>query len=202
MQPYDGHCLVSEQSLLLIDRSLAAGDFVKKSPSDAQSGTVISTSITCSLQPLCSEKEYFQRHQRPILGHYPSIGPHASKQGSHHEESNNPTDAKLSPPIQVPAGELTHWHNYREQDFIIYKNWVGQVKSIYDEVTIRLGNGSVVVLEDSEELEEPYYIQGTSSHELVERLDRAGFYKHHPRRYATGIGKPQAYPADAYHPGM
>jgi len=218
MQPYDGYCLVSEQSLFLVDRSLALGDVVKKSPSDAQSGTVISTSLMCSLEPLCNEKEYSKRHQMPVQGHYPSHGSHAPKNGqiSHSDEllhgfppsdslghypNLSPIDDQLSS-LQVSARELTHWNNYREADFIIYKNWVGQVKSIYDEVTVRLGNGSVVVVEDPDELEEPYYIPGTGSHELVQRLDRAGFYKYSPRKNAPVFGKPQTYPTDTCYPGQ
>lgn len=267
MQPYDGHCLLAEISLSLLDRSLAAGDVVKTAPSDAHSGTVISTSLMCSLQPLCSEREYFERHQRPVQGHYPSHGPYVSRRMPHHEllhgfprsvsagmyscdgnslQSwiahrvknvvsgsksgsihmlcsqqlfldpyfsyvpsntdyttgwNGVIEDKLPSCLQVPAGELTHWHKYCEQDFIIYKNWVGQVKSVYDEVTVRLGNGSVVVVEDPDELEEPYYIPGSKSYELAQRLDRAGFYKNSLRHPST-IGKPQADPGDTYYPGM
>ena len=76
---YDGYCLVAENSLELVDRSVAAGDVVKKRLSDTHSGTVISTSLMCSLQVLCSESEFSRQQYPPIQGHTPSQGPHAPK---------------------------------------------------------------------------------------------------------------------------
>ena len=40
--PQDGYCLIAERSLRLRDRSLVMGDIVKRKPSDAQSGRVLS----------------------------------------------------------------------------------------------------------------------------------------------------------------
>ena len=217
-EDYDGHCLVAESYLQLVDRSLATGDFVKKKLSDTQSGTVISTSIVCSLQPLCRGTEY-SRQQRPaVLGHTPSHGPHAQKPPNNRGTAPGPklvhgfpalTNSELSgfdplnTPIphliQAPASELKFWNNYREEDTLIYKGWVGEVRSVHDEVTVRLGNGSVVVVENAEELEEPYWVAGTPSYELAQRLDRAGYYQY---RQGLGVGKPQSIPAEPCYPGQ
>ena len=214
---YDGYCLVAERSLQLIDRALAAGDVVKKRPSDIQSGTVISTSLMCSLQPLCSKNLFLAQQHPPIHGHTPSHGPHAPKRARERAtiptpklvhgfppptspEINGlvPLNSAVPPLLQAPASELVFWNTYRVEDTLIYKGWVGNVRSIYDEVTIRLSNGSVVVVEDPEELEEPYWIPNTPSYELVQRLDRAGYH-----RYNTPIvSKPQSTLAQPYYPGQ
>ena len=214
----DGYCLIHESFLSLLDRSLAVGDTVKKSPSDAQSGTIISTSLLCTLQPLCDEAEYNRRHRPLPQGHIPSHGPHAPKHKSQLEGLVHGFPGPLTPArrleyfpqdlirssqtLNVPAQELKFWNAYREEDFIIFDNWVGQVEAVYDEVTVRLSNGSVVVVEDPEELEEPYWIPGTSSYELAQRLDRAGFYQYWPKNSHPGAGKPRAGLAEPCYPGQ
>lgn len=142
---YDGYCLVSESSLQLITRSLTTGDVVKKRLSDTQSGTVISTSLMCSLQPLCSEPDFSRQQHPPIHGHTPSHGPHAPKRtrknattpslklvhgfpASTSSELNRLTQLNTTAPplLQVPASELKFWNTYREEDTVIYKGWIGE----------------------------------------------------------------------------
>ena len=207
-QPCDGYCLVHESSLLLVDRALAAGDCVKRSPSSAQSGIVISTSLVCELQPLCSEAEYNRRERPTAQAFTPSHGPHAPKSKSKLKRTPMP-QARLPsctlpelPSLRVSAQELIYWHSYREEDFVIFQDWVGQVTCVYDEVTIRLSNGSVVVVEDSGELDEPYWIPGSRSRELVERLDGAGLYRYWPTKHAPGVRKPDTVPAEPCYPGQ
>lgn len=214
---HDGYCLVAENCLQLIDRSLAAGDVVKKRHSDIQSGTVIATSLMCSLQPLCSETEFSRQQYSPIQGHTPSHGPQAQKRAhkkattsspklvhgfpvpnSPERNGLDPLNIAISPNLEAPASELKFWNIYREEDTLIYKGWIGDVRSVYDEVTVRLANGSVVVVENPAELEEPYWIPGTPSYELVQRLDRAGYYQHH----TPTINKPQSIPAEPCFPGQ
>ena len=218
---FDGYCLVAENSLLLIDRSLAAGDVVKKKLSDTQSGIVINTSLICSLQPLCSQLDFSRQHHPQIQGYTPSHGPDAPKRSAKKATASSlqfahgfpappscepeglvPLDTPVSPLLQAPASDLKYWSTYREEDTVIYQGWVGQVRSVYDEVTVRLINGSVVTVESPEELEEPYWIVGTPSYELVQRLDRAGYYHHHPRTDTTVTGKPQWIPAEPCYPGQ
>ena len=214
---HDGYCLVPESCLQLIDRSLAAGDVVKKRHSDIQSGTVIATSLMCSLQSLCSETDFSRQQYPPIQGHTPSHGPQAPKRANKKATTSNPKlvhgfpapnsperngldplNTAVSPNLEAPASELKFWNTYREEDTLIYQGWIGEVRSVYDEVTIRLTNGSVVVVENPAELEEPYWIPGTPSYELVQRLDRLGYYQHHP----STINKPQSIPAEPCFPGQ
>ena len=213
LQPYDGCCLIPERSLELVDRSLAAGDVVKRSASDAQSGRVISTSLECSLQPICTEEAYNARRHPSAQGHHPSHGPRAPKledqrnsllhgfpkEGqANRSQSISQLDSFQNQDLKVHANELTHWARFREADFVAYKGWVGQVREVDDEVTIRLTNGSVVTVEKPEELEEPYFLPGSQSYYLAQRLDRAGFFKYRP----SGIGKPQGYPSESFYPGQ
>lgn len=214
-EDYDGYCLISEKSLKLVDRSLAAGDVVKRHPSDAQSGIVTSTSMICKLKPLSSVEAFHAKDYIPAQGHTPSYGPQApgSKSQRHrlnHGFPKTPPNRSLpssreqldspSPFFAAPAEELVHWNGYREEDIIIHKNWIGQVRSIYNEVAVRLTNGSVVVVEDPDELEEPYWIPGTLSYELMQRLDRAGYYM--SGSYLRIPGKPEAVPAEPCFPGQ
>lgn len=207
-QPCDGYCIIHESSLLLVDRGIAAGDCVKRSPSDAQSGIIISTSLMCTLQPLCSEAEYNRRQRPAAQGFMPSYGPYTPKSkpkpnGLPIPQSTSPLDTSPMPSsFRVPSQELTYWHSYREEDFVIFNDWVGQVECVYNEVTIRLSNGSVVVVEDSGELDEPYWIPGSKSHELVQRLDRAGFYRHCRTNHPPGVRKPDTVPAEPCYPGQ
>ena len=220
-EEYDGHCLVAESCLQLVDRSFAIGDVVKKKFSDTQSGTVISTSILCSLQPLCRGTEYARQQNPAVLGHTLSHGPHAQKPPKNRGTAPGPKlvhgfpsliNSELSgldplkTPIphliQAPASELKFWNKYREEDILIYKGWVGEVRSVHDEVTVRLGNGSLVTVENAEELEEPYWVAGTPSYELAQRLGRAGYYPYRPGKQALGVGNLQSIPAEPCYPGQ
>ena len=217
-QELDGYCLLAEDSLQLIDRAFAAGDPVKKKLSDSHSGHVLNTSLMCSLQPLCSPTSFSSRQYPPSQSHTPSHGPHAPKRAkrkasapktgldhgfstSENPESNvlAPLKTIVPPLLQAPASELKFWNDYREEDTVIYKGWIGEVTTVYDEVTVRLSNGSVVVVENAQELEEPYWIAGTSSYELVQRLDRAGYYQYHPR---GGDHTTQSFRAEYCYPGQ
>ena len=218
---FAGYCLLPESSLQLIDRSFVAGDVVKKKLSDAQSGTVMSTSLMCSLQPLYSENDFLRQRHPPIQGHTPSHDPHSPRRAgkkttvsdpklihgfppSTDPEVNELADSAATPSnlLQVPASELKFWNNYREGDTLIYKGWIGMIRSVYDEVTVRLINGSVVVVQNSDELEEPYWIAGTSSSALVKRLDRAGYYRHSTAEHPSGVGVPDSTPAEPCYPGQ
>ncbi|KAL8775521.1 MAG: hypothetical protein Q9209_000017 [Squamulea sp. 1 TL-2023] len=48
--------LIHTDDLILIDKYFARGDVVKKSPSDAQSGTVIGTTCSCNIRPFLASE--------------------------------------------------------------------------------------------------------------------------------------------------
>ena len=177
MEPYDRYCLVSESSLKLIDRNLALGDVVKRQSSDASSGMVISTSLWCTLQPSFTGLQDVE----------PSVKLDQEK-------------AAEEEPLCVPAQEIKYWKEFREEDYIIYQGWVGVVSDIYDEVTVRLSNGSVVVVEEPEELEEIIFAPGTKSERHKKLLEAAGYLQHRP--HSANIENKIAWGASPCYPGQ
>jgi len=130
--------IVPETELLLLDRALLVGDVVKHDAQSSLSGTVVSTTAKCSLTPLVVLPEGPRRLDTGTV--FKSLG-----------ERETITPEHLL--YDVPAEELRPSHNYRVGDLVIHHEWVGLVEDIGDEVTIRLNNGAVVVVEDTEELE-------------------------------------------------
>ena len=178
MEPYENFCLVSESSLKLIDRNLALGDVVKRQLADTGSGMVISTSVWCTLQPA------FNGFQN----------------GGRAPATMDQDEAKEEQPLCVPAQEVAFWKGYREDDYIIYQGWVGAVTDIYDEVTVRLSNGSVVVVEAPEELEEIILAPGNESEKHKMRLESAGYVR--PQPHSSYRGDKNLWPAQPCFPGQ
>ncbi|KAF2748261.1 hypothetical protein M011DRAFT_466675 [Sporormia fimetaria CBS 119925] len=127
---FSGPQLIPEARLDLLDRALYVGDVVKRSAKDPMSGTVIGTSATCALFPA------------------PAFG-------------NGRIDPDVLEEVairDVPATELWNVHTCAEGQFVVYGDWVGRVEDVLDEVSVRLNNNSVVVVEDPDELkpEDPF----------------------------------------------
>ena len=119
---------MSESELILVDRGLNFGDVVKRNLSDAESGTVIRTSVECDIQPV-----------------YPKF---LGDQWPHAEEDNVLHG--------ISGSDLAYTEDYQYGDYVIYKDdWVGVVEVAYEQVTIRLENGSVVTVENVDELQQP-----------------------------------------------
>ena len=154
-----------ESELILVDRALSTGDVVKRKSSDAQSGTILSTSLRCTLRPQCFADEYAAKSYPGAHGVYSKLK--AAKEARSLSKSCYYKDQIYD----IPAHELTYWKKYREGDYIIYQDWVGQIKHVSDEVTIRLGNGSVVVVHDPvDHFDEPYWLKGSRSSHLHQLL--------------------------------
>lgn len=77
--------------------------------------------------------------------------------------------------LTIPTAEVERFQDYLEYDYLIYKEWIGRLVGVLDEVTMRLKNGSIVVVEKPDELRVPSNIRGTYSWNLVQRLNRAGY---------------------------
>ena len=121
--------LIPTSELTLIDRALVVGDIVKKDPKDAMSGTVKATSMACAICPSAF------REFKLVNGTY-----------------EPPIDATTLP-LQVSAEDLILANDYREGDLVIYKGWVGRIEQTIDEVYVRLSNGSIVAVDEPEDLE-------------------------------------------------
>jgi len=115
--------LVPESELELLDRALFVGDAVKKDARSPMSGTVIGTKAICTLFP---------------AGAF----------------DGNPEQITRDVNVRgVPADELRNVHEYNEGALVVYDNWVGRIEDVYDEISVRLSNGSVVVVENWDELD-------------------------------------------------
>ncbi|UPX20242.1 (E3-independent) E2 ubiquitin-conjugating enzyme [Ascochyta rabiei] len=117
--------LIPEAALQLLDRALYVGDVVKRRAEDHMSGTVIGTTAVCTLFP-------------------------ASLFHSGHITQATTDDLSIR---NVPANELLNVHEYVQGAIVVYRDWVGRIENVYDQVAIKLSNNSVVVVEDPAELE-------------------------------------------------
>ncbi|KAG8528240.1 uncharacterized protein KY384_007157 [Bacidia gigantensis] len=162
----DEFCLVNEKALRLVDRSLAVGDLVKRSISDIQSGTVISTSMRCKIQPCCSLS----------LFHNDLGNMRVSRQANLSLTPACGDSCSIDSDLEVWASELKDHGDYREEDFIAYKDWIGQIMTTVAEITIRLTNGSVVTVDDPQDVYEPTFYEGSMSARYVQHLARARYH--------------------------
>ncbi|KAF2271740.1 uncharacterized protein EI97DRAFT_470929 [Westerdykella ornata] len=116
--------LIPVDKLEVLDRALYVGDVVKRNQKDAMSGTVVGNKTICSLLPAARSENY-------------EIPPGLDELVTIHN---------------VPSSELLNVHAYNEGALVVYKDWVGKIEDVFDEVAVRLSNNSVVVVEDPEEL--------------------------------------------------
>ena len=123
---------------------------MKRLPSDSASGSVIKTSILCTIEPIYTNLPY-----------------HGSDPWLHKAEENR---------IRVPAEEL-EYTDIEVHDYVLYRGFFGEVFRKLEEVTMRLENGSVVRVRDVSELEVPccwkYLKQGNGRRKLVSHLKRS-----------------------------
>ncbi|KAL9008389.1 MAG: hypothetical protein Q9173_006480 [Seirophora scorigena] len=124
--------LVAEDQLMVIDRYFSRGDVVKKNPLDAQSGTVIGSSAVCSLSPSFS----------------------VTKSGRDSLTHTDFTEVKGPPISNVGMQELVPLHKWSEGDTIIYHDWLGIVRDVQHEITVKIDGGGVVVVDHDEDVDE------------------------------------------------
>ncbi|KAF1951559.1 hypothetical protein CC80DRAFT_495963 [Byssothecium circinans] len=117
--------LIPEARLQLLDRALYVGDIVKRNSKDPMSGTVIGTKAFCTLFPATMFNGL----------------------------SLTQTMAEDLSIRCVPAQELINVHEYNEAAIVVYRDWIGRIEQVFDEVAIKLSNNSVVVVEDPDDLE-------------------------------------------------
>ena len=122
---------MKENALVLKDRALSVGDVVKRNTSDAQSGTVIKISTSCNLEPIYNELPY-----------------HGSTSWDHLPQDNS---------LTIPSEDL-EFVDYEPGDRVLFKDWMGEVTDIFEEVSVRLSNGNIVKVQDPEALEVPEYV--------------------------------------------
>lgn len=132
----------------MLDRALAFGDVVKRSPTDAISGTIINVGLTAN-----------------VVHCFQETGLRSADETRPADEGNGEAGA-MRPNEQIGSGtatihdvldkELELAVEWEEGAFVIWKNcWLGMIERVDYKVTIRLSNGSVVVPEDCSSLEVP-----------------------------------------------
>jgi len=134
---------VHEDDLELVDRPLEIGHIVKRHPRDTMSGTVISTSTKCTLEPIAF------RSIDPKTGEYGALRfsekpPRPSESSAdQHDVDSNERDV---PPLlhDIPAEELMDSDEFREGDYIIYRQKVGIIQQVDRDVILMLPNQKVV----------------------------------------------------------
>ncbi|KAK0660755.1 putative ubiquitin-conjugating enzyme E2 23 [Lasiodiplodia hormozganensis] len=125
--------LVPESELELVDRNFFVGDVVKRDANSPMSGTVIGTKLAVTIAPI-------------------RMWPEVDVIRAHSYEKLIGDDTTHAPRSMIPAEELETIRQYPEGALIIYDNWVGRIDDAYDEIALRLSNGTVVVPENSDEL--------------------------------------------------
>ncbi|KAE9967333.1 hypothetical protein EG328_008282 [Venturia inaequalis] len=128
--------LIPTKFLSLYDRALLVGDVVKKHTKDSSSGTVVQTDVKCTLLS-ATFKENIPNGDTDAVEAFATA-----------RLSRN--DSYLT---GVPAEELKPAQDYTEGDLVIYQAWIGRIEMVPYIVTLKLSNGSVVEVENPDELE-------------------------------------------------
>ncbi|KZF25308.1 hypothetical protein L228DRAFT_244114 [Xylona heveae TC161] len=157
LDPAYGALLIHESHLILLDRALEFGDIVKKNATQIMSGTVINTSRHCDLVP-----------SFPTALSSATTTPYSEERANSQafeglQYTSNPLPNQEGVPFffDIPAAELQFTESYRIGDFVTYHGWLGRIEETFDEVTVRLEDGGIVVVELPDELELPVGLQDT-----------------------------------------
>lgn len=128
--------LIPTKFLSLFDRALLVGDIVKKHTQDQMSGTVVETDVKCTLLSATFTENIPN-------GDTDTVEAFATARLSRN-------DSYLT---GVPAEELKPAQEYAEGDLVIYQDWIGRIEMVPYIVMVKLSNGSVVEVENPDELE-------------------------------------------------
>ncbi|KAL8910696.1 MAG: hypothetical protein Q9171_004031 [Xanthocarpia ochracea] len=124
--------LVHTNDLVLIDRYFSRGDVVKRNPLDAQSGTVIGTTCSCTLRPYASIRE--SQSGEAVSGVF-ALGDT--------QTITNVETHMLEPYLPWNIGNT-----------IFFEDWVGTIKDVSHTVTVQLEDNSIVCVDNAEDVEE------------------------------------------------
>jgi len=143
--------LIPAKYLDLVDRALLVGDYVKRRNEDAMSGTVVGTSVKCTIMPLLYRPNYddpsvlsgrnpFTKGSgAPTLVYEALLG----KEYLVHDVSA-PREAMLS---NIPAEELKRSKKYQHGDLVVYRDWVGVIEGQSDGAKLICANNKIKQVE-------------------------------------------------------
>lgn len=127
-----GCSLVAEDDLDLVNRSLEIGYLVKRNPSDTMSGTVLSTKVKYTLQPIV----------------YRSVDPRNGDRGpvQFTRPRGHDLEGDDGPPliVDVDAEDVRVYDEFSEDDYIIYRQKLGIIHQVDRDAVILLSNQRVV----------------------------------------------------------
>ncbi|KAL1857895.1 hypothetical protein Plec18167_001701 [Paecilomyces lecythidis] len=136
-EPTQGSSLVHENDLELVDRSLEIGHVVKRHPRDTVSGTVVSASTKCTLQPIVF------RPIDPGTGERGAV--HFTEKTVNLNEPSEPQSQDTAPLLfDIPSEELRDYDEFQEGDYIIYKQKFGVIQQVDRDVVLMLPNRTLV----------------------------------------------------------
>ncbi|RMJ24639.1 Ubiquitin-conjugating enzyme [Aspergillus sp. HF37] len=149
-----GHSLIPENDLELVDRPLKMGCRVKRHPDDTVSGTVVSTSKKCTLELIVS------RECDPVTeecGPLNFTAETATQRGSSTKRDDAP---RLL--YDVPLSDIKYFEEFPEGDYVVYQQKLGIVVEVVRDMVLRLPNETVVSIEDPLSLHRPLSTDSTA----------------------------------------
>ncbi|KAE8367707.1 hypothetical protein BDV27DRAFT_123525 [Aspergillus caelatus] len=169
-EPSQGNSLIHENDLELLDRTFDLGDTVKRHPDDTISGTVISTSATCSLEPIA------YRAFDPETGEYGSLN--FTEKVIKREGSLATENDATEPPLLhgIPVVELKKYEEFSEGDYIVYRQKLGIIHGIDRDAILLLPNQSVISPLDPSALEIPFSFGAESLVTLPSNMSATRYY--------------------------
>ena len=151
-QQEKGSSLIAEVDLILLDRIFDVGDVVRQESSQAL-GTVTNVSCSYIIDPVWLPRlstDGFAAKPAFEVTAVPS--PHACNQfcDALQPWTTHPFPARLI--AGVPFEELKRAQDFTEGDYIMAQDWLGNVTAIEMYVMLKLGDNSIVVVAEPEEL--------------------------------------------------
>lgn len=116
------------------------------------------------------------------------------------KEQPSAVQTTQSPISDIPGEELKTVEDHHDGDYLIYHDWIGVVADVYQEVTVRLSNGSVVVVENPDELDVPVVPEGFGA--LSHGKSLAKRLKKRLQREVSASGSHDTLPVEDFYPGQ
>ena len=136
--------LLPEKELILADRHFVVGNVVKSRHEDPMSGVVLRVLENCDLKGMGQVKE--RQTGKSLHANWCKLL----------RDGDSPFSITEGSLVRnVPVHELKPCHRFNMAEHVIYMNWIGRIRDLSDEVTVRLLDGAVVIPKDELELS-PY----------------------------------------------
>ncbi|PLB38474.1 ubiquitin-conjugating enzyme E2 [Aspergillus candidus] len=165
LEPSQGSSLIHEDDLELVDRALELGETVKRHLDDTMSGTIVSTSAKCCLEPIAF------RNRDPNTGEYGSLKFADKPRPRVCSVYPEPDDGETPRLYNVPISELTSYEEFSEGDYIIYRQKLGYIHAVDRDAVLLLPNQKVVIPHEPAQLEVPLCSDSSKVVSLPDHFD-------------------------------